>query len=101
MAFAEPPLFDLPDPPPVPTKSRAQVARELRPRWTRQGMQHHPCDQCVRELHDAGGVGPLPRGATMVRTVAATGDVTRLCPAHGNVLKAADQPGRRPARVTR
>jgi hypothetical protein len=35
----------------------------------------------------------------MIRTVAATGDVQRLCPDHGNAIKAVDQPAKRRARV--
>jgi hypothetical protein len=90
--FTEPGLFEIDAPPAVPTKSAAQLARELKPVWTKHSGRHCPCDQCVRDLHAASGVGPLPRGASMVRTVRATGDVQRLCRAHGEALKAVDQP---------
>lgn len=99
MTFTEPPLFDLPAPSALSVKTPRQLARELKPRWTRHTGKRWPCDECVRQLHAAGGVGPLPRGATMVRTVAATGDVQRLCQDHGAVLKAVDQPARGKARV--
>jgi hypothetical protein len=99
VTFTEPPLFDIDTPTGLATKTPAQLARELRPRWTRQAMSgpHRACDECLRELHAAGGTGPLPRRAAMVRTVKATGDVQRLCTDHGAALKAADQPRRRKA----
>jgi hypothetical protein len=90
--FTELGLFETDAPPVVPTKSAAILARELKPVWSKRAGTHCPCDQCVRDLHEAGGVGPLPRGASMVRTVKATGDVQRLCRAHGEALKAVDQP---------
>lgn len=99
MTFIEPPLFDVPAPPAVSVKTARQLAAQLRPRWTRHTGPHRPCDECVRQLHAAGGVGPLPRGATMVRTVTATGDIQRLWPDHGNAIKAVDQPAKRRARV--
>jgi hypothetical protein len=99
VTFIEPPLFDLPAGPAVSIKTPRQLARELKPRWSRHTGKRWPCDECVRQLHAAAGVGPLPRGATMVRTVAATGDVQRLCPDHGGALKAVDQPARRRGRV--
>lgn len=101
MTYTEPTLFEIDHPDALSVKTPRQLARELRPRWTRQARTgpRQPCDECVRALHAAGGVGPLPRPATMVRTVRATGDVARLCSDHGGALKAVDQPKRRKAAV--
>lgn len=80
-------LFALPPTPPLKrAKSLREADRDSRPTWSRYRPKNRiPCDECMRVLHEAEGVGPYARAARWKRTLQA--QVLVLCNEHADAWK--------------
>lgn len=86
-------MFSVAQPEPVELSKMFAYLKKEKGSYSRyQPKARVACDECIAVLHEAGGVGPPPRGARMTRR---GGDRTlRLCGAHAALWRDLDGVGR-------
>ncbi len=94
------PLFAVPEAPALTLSKALEKYKAWKGAYAAYGpVRRVQCDECVNVLHEAGGKGEPPRGATMTRS--SSGGQLRLCTGHGQLWRKIDGVGetrKKPAR---